>query len=240
MIDISWVRQELVEALEDRRFVTDKTGVRTVEVIGYSFWATEPVVFGEVNEDWARREIAWYESQSLSVNDIEPPIPEIWRRVADRDGLINSNYGWMIYSDENGRQYDHVLEELRRNPDSRRGVMIYNRPDMWSAYDLNGRSDFCCTMGVEYFIRDGRLNAVVQMRSSDLIYGYKGDRHWQDHVLQKLAVDLGVKPGHITWQAGSAHVYERHFHLIDNYSRTGELSISKEEYRRLYPESEWA
>jgi thymidylate synthase len=67
------------------------------------------------------------------------------------------------------------------------------------------------------------------MRSNDAIFGFKNDRAWQHHVLTKLAADLNVEVGNITWQVGSLHVYARHFFLVDHFAKTGELNISKEE-----------
>ena len=52
------------------------------------------------------------------------------------------------------------------------------------------------------------------MRSNDVVFGYKNDYAWQKHVLDMLAADLFVEPGEIYWNAGSLHVYSRHFHLI--------------------------
>lgn len=229
------MRAALADRLAAGEFVTDKTGQKTIELIGESFLADEPVIFGELNLDWAEREISWYESMSLNVNDIHPPIPAIWKQVADRGGFINSNYGWCVWSEENGNQYKNALAELRRNPFSRRAVMIYNRPSMWTDYDRNGMSDFMCTAQVEYFIRDGSLDVVVKMRSNDLIFGYKGDRYWQAYVQRMLATDLGVGIGKIFWQVGSAHVYETHFFLVRHWAETGETTITKERYRELYP-----
>jgi thymidylate synthase len=72
-----------------------------------------------------------------------------------------------------------------------------------------------CTNAVQYLIRDGALHACVQMRSNDAIYGYKNDRAWQQHVLEKLAADLNVPAGNLFWNVGSLHVYARHYHLVD-------------------------
>ena len=46
--------------------------------------------------DYAKREIEWYESQSLYVKDIPGKVLKIWEMCADKDGKINSNYGWCI------------------------------------------------------------------------------------------------------------------------------------------------
>ena len=200
----------LLKKFED--YVTDKTGVK---IINASFIADEPTIFGNRSEDYIRRELEWYESMSLNVNDIPGGPPKIWQQVADKNGFINSNYGWCIWSDENHRQYGNVMNELHKNPNSRRAIMIYTRPNMWTDYDLNGRSDFMCTNTVQYLLREDRLHAVVQMRSNDMFMGYRNDWAWQDHVLKLLANDLRVTRGNIYWNVGSLHAYERHFDLID-------------------------
>lgn len=260
-------RNILAQLLEDQKFtsvnregsMTSLVGNTTIEIIGASFIADEDTLFGEVNRDWVKREEEWYNSESRNVNDIPGGAPAVWKAVADKDGFINSNYGWMIYHSDNiadwhkvvnhanatalmdkhlkPNQYNFVAEELKRNPESRRAVMIYQRPSMWLDYNENGRSDYCCTNAVQYLIRDGALHAVVQMRSNDAIFGYKGDRAWQQHVLEKLAAELNVPVGNLYWNVGSLHVYARHYYLVDHFSKTGELSITKEEYIKLYPDS---
>lgn len=208
------VRSILKQKLDTEEFVIDKTGVKMIEIINANFVADEPSIFGTVNEDYVQRELEWYRSMSLNVNDIPGGPPAIWKQVADPDGFINSNYGWCIWSDVNCKQYDHVVEELKSHPYSRRAIMIYTRPTMWIDYNLFGCSDFMCTNAVQYLIRDGKLNAVVQMRSNDAIFGYKNDYAWQRYVLESLARDLDVECGNIYWNAGSLHVYERHFKLV--------------------------
>tara|TARA_B100001094_G_scaffold145555_1_gene140932 strand:- start:216 stop:539 length:324 start_codon:yes stop_codon:yes gene_type:complete len=107
--------------------------------------------------------------------------------------------------------------------------MIYNRPSIWNEYDKGGMSDFICTNAVSYMIRDNKLISVVQMRSNDVVYGYKNDYAWQ-LWMQKEVCDLInmrhdwpliqndktlVKPGDIYWQVQNLHVYEKHFNLVN-------------------------
>lgn len=215
------IRIALRDKLHKRDFVTDKTGVKTIELIGTSFIADEDAIFGQVNWDYVERELEWYKSMSLNVNDIpggvkqETNPPQIWMSVADPDGLINSNYGWAIWHKDNCDQYEHCVAELKKNRDSRRAIMIYTRPQMWYDYNKNGRSDFMCTNSVQYLVRNDKVHAIVQMRSNDAIFGYKNDRAWQEHVLNKVAQDTGYAPGDIIWNAGSLHIYERHFGLVE-------------------------
>jgi len=208
------VRSILKHKLDTEEFVIDKTGVKMIEIINANFVADEPSIFGTVNENYVNRELEWYRSMSLNVNDIPGGPPTIWKQVADENGKINSNYGWCVWSLENGNQYHRVLTELMTSPYSRRAVMIYTRPSMWKDYNHLGRSDFMCTNAVQYLIRDGKLNAVVQMRSNDAVFGYKNDYAWQRYVLESLARDLEIECGNIYWNAGSLHVYERHFKLV--------------------------
>ena len=63
-------------------------------------------------------------------------------------------------------------------------------------------------------IRDDQLHAVVQMRSNDVIFGYRNDYAWQEYVLEELAIELDIDCGNIHWQVQNLHVYERHFDLV--------------------------
>lgn len=212
--NVASVRVWFRELKERNEHVVDKTGCKMLEVVGATFLADESAIFGSVNRDYVSREIEWYRSMSLNVNDIPGGAPAAWKACADARGMINSNYGHLIWSDENHNQYDHVLAELKQAPESRRAEMVYTRPSIWKEYNVGGRSDFICTDAVQYFIRDGALIADVRMRSNDVIYGYKNDKAWQDHVHARLASDLAVPVGPMIWHAGSLHVYNRHFDLI--------------------------
>ena len=214
MKTVADIRAEFVDLLCSSNFVVDKTGCRMIEIIGAQFLADADSIFGEVNWEYVQRELEWYRSMSLSVDAIPGGPPAVWKQVADADGMINSNYGWCIWHEGNGQQYHNVVRELRSNPWSRRAVMIYTRPSMWVDYNVMGRNDFMCTNAVQYLLRDDLLHAVVQMRSNDVVFGYKNDRAWQSYVLGKLAAELGVIPGQLIWNVGSLHVYERHFHLV--------------------------
>ena len=134
--------------------------------------------------------------------------------AASKDGFINSNYGHLIYSSDYHNQYDRVLDELIMAPDGRRAMMIYNRPQIWNEYNIDGCNDFICTNSVAYYIRNGELHCSVSMRSNDVAYGYKNDYAWQQFVLHELANDLDVEPGDMIWQVQNLHVYEKHFDLI--------------------------
>jgi thymidylate synthase len=220
---VSDIRQFFIDELKDEAFTIDKTGQKTIELLGASFLADEPAIFGTPNQEYIDREIDWYCSGSTNINDIygddrEPP--EAWKYAANKHGEINSNYGRLIFDDLYYRQYENVLHELADSNDTtRRATMVYNRPSIWAEYRDTGKNDFICTNAVTYYIRNGELQAVVQMRSNDVVYGYKNDYAWQRYVMELICQDLSggenqIKPGFLTWQVQNLHVYERHFHLV--------------------------
>lgn len=214
MNTVSDIRNFFIQSYADHEYVTDKTGVKTIEMVAAQFIANEPCIFGTLDTSYIARELDWYKSQSLNVNDIPGGAPKVWKDVADESGFINSNYGWCIYSGENGNQYENVVNELRQNPNSRRAIMIYTRPHMHYDYKFLGMNDFMCTNTVQYMIRNDKLHAIVSMRSNDVVYGYKNDFAWQEYVALQLCDELGIELGAIVWNVGSLHIYERHFHLI--------------------------
>jgi len=239
----AFIRDEFAFLLNHNRFTSfdgraKETNTSTIELIGVSFLATDDSLFGSVDWNYVEREIKWYDSMSLRVDDIPGGAPTIWKLIASKkDGTINSNYGWCVYSGENNSQFNKVVAELKKNPESRRAVIIYTRPSIWYDYNHDGRSDFICTNAVQYLIRDGEVHACVQMRSNDAVFGYKNDRAWQMTMLARVAGELNLPTGTLHWSVVSLHVYPRHFYLVDHYSRTGEITITKARYRELYPNS---
>jgi thymidylate synthase len=190
-----------------------------LEIINASFIADEPFIFGDVNDKWNARELLWYMSQSLNVNDIAPPVPAVWKQVASKKGQINSNYGWCVFSQQNGYQFQKAIDSLLLNKDSRQAVMIYIRPSMHEDSCMDGMRDFMCTYSTQLLIRAGQLHHIVNMRSNDAVYGYKGDRFWQDTVLDFALTCLNdsypdLVKGNLYWNAGSLHIYPRHIGLV--------------------------
>ena len=227
MMNVNDIRADFIEKLDAEEFTVDKTGQETIEIIGASFLADEPAIFGEVNQEYVDAEIDWYLDMSTNINDIyrekrEPPAA--WQYSANEYGEINSNYGKLIFDQKYFSQFEMVTQELINNPDGRRATMVYNRPSIWVEFNENGKNDFICTNAVTYYIRNDELHAVVQMRSNDVVFGYKNDYAWQKYVLRELcgAVNYShermfeeiIEPGNIIWQVQNLHVYERHFHLI--------------------------
>ena len=215
MLKVDNIRQTIIDKYLDEDFVIDRTGAKTIEIIGATFDADEDYIVRKPAYEYIERELRWYEMQSLNVNDIPGETPQIWKSIASTEGQINSNYGWCIYSEENGYQYHHVKRELKNNPNSRRATMIYNRPSMHVDFTRDGMNDFMCTYANTFYIRDGKLHSHYVMRSNDAVFGYNNDVAWARSVQYGLATQLDVEPGDIIWTASNFHVYERHFNFVE-------------------------
>jgi len=223
------IRNAFINKLINLDFTIDRSGQKTIELIGVSFIADKPSIFGIPNQDYINAEIAWYESQSTNIYDIhgvEKEPPAAWKLAADPVGNINSNYGHLIYSEKYYNQFNKAFNELWSNPDSRRAQMIYNRPSIWNEYDEGGKSDFICTNAQTFYIRNGKLHMVSQMRSNDVVFGYKNDYAWAKHIMNRMVfvwnelakvtdTHQQLQVGTLTWQVMNLHVYERHFHLVN-------------------------
>ena len=226
MLTVDDIRYDLADAYASGRFVGN-----TVEIVGSSFIADEPTIFGLVNNDYVARELDWYKSGSLNVNDIPGGAPAIWKRVATPTGEINSNYGHLFLSEENGNQIEHVVRHLLQDPQSRRATAVYTRPSIHEDWNRDGMQDFICTNAVQYFLRSGRLQVVVQMRSNDVVFGYRNDYAWHRYAQQLVIDDLKshdvhVVAGGVVWQASSLHIYDRHFWILDEFIKSGNWQVS--------------
>lgn len=230
------IRKQLAEKLSRREFVGN-----TIEIIGATFLADSESIFGTVNHEWNSREMKWYLSGSTNINDIEEPIPVIWKQVSSKTGEVNSHYGHLLFSEKNGSQYKNVLEKLKSDPNSRQGQIIMQRPSIHTEWNRDGMHDFICTAYIMMLIRDNKLVTHYVLRSQDAIFGYRGDLHFCKETQRMMANDLGIECGPIIWTASSLHVYSRHYYLIDNYLKSNgrEITTSKEKYITNYPKSEF-
>lgn len=214
------IRNKFIDLYVNKKFVTDKTNVKTLEIIGATFVVDEEYIIKEPSYEYIQREIQWYRSQSLYVDDIPGKTPIIWEQVSSEHGRINSNYGYVIWSKENGEQYKNVLEQLKANANTRRATMIYNRPSMHTDYAADGMNDFICTYANTFYIRDNKLVSHFLMRATDAIFGANNDFAWAKHVQKQLLNDLkdiypNLELGDLIWTSSNIHVYERHFKFIE-------------------------
>lgn len=220
------------------------------ELVAASFTLTNPrnrlipSKVRNVNYGFAVGELCWYVRGD---SDLETMLYYNKRmaQFSDDGRTINSAYGARMFKGrwskplpprtardsgpprvpDSVSQVDMVLEELRRDPDSRRAVMHINEPtDLLRAVE-RGSKDVPCTMSIQLFIRDRRLHMHVLMRSNDVVWGLPYDVFsftcLQEAFLYRLQQE-GVPVddlGSYHHTAGSLHVYDTHFAMAEEISK---------------------
>ena len=126
---------------------------------------------------------------SKKLGEIYGKVPEIWKRMADGFGYVNSNYGWQW---KRNAQLDMIVEMLKQNPDTRQAcVSIYDGKEI-----TDYAHDTPCTYAVQFTIVNNRLDMCVTMRSNDLWYGFCNDQYQfsklQEMVSRRLEIETGV------------------------------------------------
>ena len=111
-----------------------------------------------------------------------------------------------------------MIEELRRDPDSRRAVI----PMLNTSHLFPRNKDVVCTESISFRIRDGKLNMSVNMRSNDAVWGMTNDVACFSFLHELVAGLLGVELGRYRHKADSLHVYERHFKMVETIIEQGE------------------
>lgn len=169
---------------------------------------------------YVKAELDWYKSMDLSIIGHEGiESNPTWNACCTKDDKkeINSNYGWCVFSEENGSQYDNCLEVLKKDKTTRNALIVYNRPEIYKDYKRDGMHDMICTMYSHFFIRNNKLYMVHQMRSNDIRFGFIcSDLAWNCFVYQNMYEDLketypDLEVGVIRWTSDSMHLYSRHF-----------------------------
>ena len=156
-------------------------------------------------QDYAEAEWQWYLSGDNNIKklgELYGKVPEIWKRMADELGRVNSNYGFQ-WKREN--QLDNVIEMLKSNPNTRQAtISIYDGKQIDSG---TYKYDTPCTYAVQFTILDDKLNMCVTMRSNDLWYGFCNDQYCFSRLQLLVANKLEIKLGTYFHFAHNLHLY---------------------------------
>jgi thymidylate synthase len=163
-------------------------------------------------------EVAWYLKKDCDIDYINK-FSNFWKGITNpNSNNINSNYGSLLF----GSQLKWCLDSLKSDDNTRQAIAFLNQPK----FQFEGNKDFVCTMYLNFFIRDNKLNMKVQMRSNDIFYGLTFDAPFFAVVHQHMLLWLKEsKPtlelGTYTHFADNIHYYERHFELSEQILTNG-------------------
>ena len=200
---------EAYEYLHDRIIQDGIDFANTKALFNVGFYITDPtdnkIINKERNwkQEYAEAEWKWYLSENRNINklgEIYGKVPEIWKRMADSNGDVNSNYGWQW---GRNNQIEMVIETLKQVEDTRQAAI--------SIYDGKEISDYAfdtpCTYAIQFTIVHGRLDMCVTMRSNDLWYGFCNDQYCFSKLQEMIAIELGINEGVYYHFAHNMHLY---------------------------------
>ena len=143
-------------------------------------------------EEYAEAEWQWYLSGDKNIKKlgkIYGKVPEIWKRMADPEGNVNSNYG---YQWQRNDQIGYVIDKLKKE--------MFTRHACISIYDGKEHdkvaTDTPCTYAIQFTNVNNYLNMCVTMRSNDLWYGFCNDQYQfsklQELICKETKLDMGT------------------------------------------------
>ena len=181
----------------------------TKALFNVGFYITDPKNRKIINkerkwsEEYAEAEWKWYKSGDSSIHklgEIYGKIPEIWKRMADSNGDVNSNYGWQWGRND---QIDYVVNLLKTNKDTRQAAI--------TILDMKEHDTFTydtpCTYAIQFTIVHGRLDMCITMRSNDLWYGFCNDQYQFSMLQELISLELGIELGVYYHFAHNMHLY---------------------------------
>ena len=153
--------------------------------------------------DYAEAEWQWYLSGDKNIKKlgkIYGKVPEIWKRMADPEGNVNSNYG---YQWQRNDQIGYVIDKLKRD--------MFTRHACISIYDGKEHDKFAtdtpCTYAIQFTNVNNYLNMCVTMRSNDLWYGFCNDQYQFSKLQELICKETGLDMGTYYHFAHNLHIY---------------------------------
>lgn len=169
----------------------------------------------------ATDEMLWiWQKKSNRVADLKSGVWDAW---ADENGTIGKAYGYQMgvkhkYKEGMMDQVDRVLYDLKHNPQSRR-IMT----NMYVHADLSEMALYPCAYSMTFNVTDGRLNAILNQRSQDILAANNWNVVQYAVLVHMLAQVSGLRAGELVHVISDAHIYDRHLPIVEEL-------ISRETY----------
>ena len=128
-------------------------------------------------------------------------------------------------------QFEFIADDLKRNPSSRRAVILVR-----DKKDDVGSDDPACLQHIQYFIRSGKLHCKVLLRSNDACKAAYMNAFALIMLQKRFADILGVEMGTYTHRANSFHCYVKDFAMLAGYVKRLEEAEDEEDVTFSYTE----
>ncbi|MBD3618248.1 MAG: thymidylate synthase [Chromatiales bacterium] len=198
----------------------DRTGTGTLSVFGYQMRFDLNDGFPVVTTKKLHlrsiiHELLWFLKGDTNIRYLKDNGVSIWDEWADEDGNLGPVYGyqWRSWPTPDGRHIDQiaqVVDQLKRNPDSRRIIV-----SAWNVGEIDNMALPPCHAFFQFYVAEGRLSCQLYQRSADIFLGVPFNIASYALLTQMMAQVAGLKPGEFIHTLGDAHLYLNHLEQAD-------------------------
>jgi len=218
----------------------DRTGTGTLSLFGQQlrFDLSEGfplVTTKKVHVRSVIAELLWFLRGETNVAWLREQGVTIWDEWADENGDLGPVYGkqWRAWSTCDGGAIDQisqVVEQLRKNPDSRRIIV-----SAWNVGELEDMALMPCHAFFQFYVADRKLSCQLYQRSADMFLGVPFNVASYALLTHMLAqqCDLGV--GELVWTGGDCHLYQNHLEQAELQLQREPLPLPRLSFRRRPP-----
>ncbi len=194
---------------------SDRTGTGTVSVFGYQMRFNLQEGFPLVTTKKCHmksiiHELLWFLQGDTNIKYLKENGVSIWNEWADEQGNLGPVYGkqWRSWATTDGRVVDQiaeVVEQIKKNPDSRRLIV-----SAWNVGELNKMALAPCHALFQFYVADGKLSCQLYQRSADIFLGVPFNIASYALLTLMMAQVCGLEPGDFVHTFGDAHLYSNH------------------------------
>jgi thymidylate synthase len=201
--------------LEEGKFKPDRTGTGTYSVFGAQ--ARFPLGDGfpllttkKLHLKSIIHELLWFLRGDTNVKYLNENGVTIWDEWADEEGNLGRIYGaqwcdWRTSGGQSINQIDQVIDQIRRNPNSRR-LMV----SAWNVGELDQMALPPCHVLFQFHVQDSLLNCQLYQRSADLFLGVPFNIASYALLTMMVAQVCELQPGTFVHTFGDLHLYNNH------------------------------
>ncbi|WP_036878232.1 thymidylate synthase [Xylanibacter oryzae] len=159
-------------------------------------------------------ELLWFLKGDTNVKYLQDNGVRIWNEWADEDGELGPIYGhqWRSWPDYKGGSIDqiqNVINQIKKNPDSRRMIV-----SAWNVADIDEMKLPPCHCLFQFYVADGRLSLQLYQRSADTFLGVPFNIASYSLLLMMMAQVTGLKVGDFIHTTGDTHIYLNHIEQV--------------------------
>lgn len=202
--------------LEDGVDKSDRTGTGTRSVFGHQMrfdlaYGFPLLTTKKLHTRSIIYELLWFINGDTDVRWLQDRGVRIWDEWAGPDGDLGPVYGrqWRSWAAPDGRQVDQlaqVIDQLRRNPDSRRLIV-----SAWNVGEIERMALPPCHVLFQFYVAEGRLSCQLYQRSVDVFLGLPFNIASYALLTMMVAQICDLQPGEFVHTSGDAHLYRNHF-----------------------------